>query len=481
MPRRVTLFRTTHMPRAVTALAATAATLAFAPAAAQAATFTDDTAAEFSLGTLDNTVVGTPGDVRLRRTLDTQFPGSALPAGWTETLWPGGSAATVSGDVLTVNGSRVDSAVATQPGAMLEFVATFGTQPFQHIGFATDFDAEPWAMFSTGSTTDSIIARTKGAASQEKVVTGVVPGQPGRFRIVWTATDVSYYAGPAGAEPTLVETHPIAITSAMRPQVSDFNAPAPAVAVDSMSLNTHVTPGSLVSQVFDGGDKFERWQTLDNVATGATGAGLTFETRTRETPSSAWSDWQAVGAGGAIATPTGRYLQYRASFTTTVATATAVLDKVTVTSKDVDPVVTPPGGGGGNQGGGGNSGGGGTPPVVTPPTTTPSDTTRPRPRLVGSTAKVNGSRYATLKVKCPNEQSCRVTVKLRRAGKTIGTKTITVQGNSTKQLKLRLSKSAFNTLKRRGSLRVNASLAARDAAGNTGSASAQIKLKAPGR
>ncbi len=106
---------------------------------------------------------------------------------------------------------------------------------------------------------------------------------------------------------------------------------------------------------------------------------------------------------------------------------------------------------------------------------------RPQPRVIGSSAKVNASRYATLKVKCQNEQSCRIVVKLRRGGKTIGSKTVNVQGNSTKQLKVRLSRSAFNTLKDRGSLKVTASLSARDAAGNSGTASAQVKLKAPSR
>ena len=46
-------------------------------------------------------------------------------------------------------------------------------------------------------------------------------------------------------------------------------------------------------------------------------SGTAFETRTGNTatPDASWSDFQAVGAGGAIQSPSGQYIQYRATLT----------------------------------------------------------------------------------------------------------------------------------------------------------------------
>ena len=52
-----------------------------------------------------------------------------------------------------VDGARADSGVSAGPGSVLDFNATFAAQPFQHVGFANDFNDPPWAMFSTGGGT----------------------------------------------------------------------------------------------------------------------------------------------------------------------------------------------------------------------------------------------------------------------------------------------------------------------------------------
>jgi sugar lactone lactonase YvrE len=79
--------------------------------------------------------------------------------------------------------------------------------------------------------------------------------------------------------------------------------------------------GELVSSVFDAGAP-ARWGTLRWSASVPAGGGLTLQTRTGDTaePDATWSDWSAPvvrAAGEKIASPAGRFLQYRATFTGT--------------------------------------------------------------------------------------------------------------------------------------------------------------------
>ena len=121
----------------------------------------------------------------------------------------------------------------------------------------------------------------------------------------------------------------------MRPQISDFNTGSP-VTVDSMKLTTspptYRSSGTYTSPVFDGGSGFITGITLTPSATTPAGTTITYETRTgtTATPDSSWSDWQPVGADGTVASPSQRYLQYRAVLTTTDASATPMLSSVTV-------------------------------------------------------------------------------------------------------------------------------------------------------
>ena len=69
---------------------------------------------------------------------------------------------------------------------------------------------------------------------------------------------------------------------------------------------------------------------------------MTFEVRTGTTPTpdASWSDWQPVGSGGSIGGPIGRrYLQYRATLTTSDTSTTPIVEDVTL-GYDVD--TTPP-------------------------------------------------------------------------------------------------------------------------------------------
>ena len=134
----------------------------------------------------------------------------------------------------------------------------------------------------------------------------------------------------------------IAISAQMRPIVSDFSAGGGSVIVDYLDLypvtDTYPAEGTFTSRVFDAGNASATWLTLTAAVDAPEGTGVSFEVRTGTTPTpdATWTDWQPVGAGGALPGPAGRrYLQYRATLTTTDTSITPFVESVTL-GNDVD-------------------------------------------------------------------------------------------------------------------------------------------------
>ena len=111
----------------------------------------------------------------------------------------------------------------------------------------------------------------------------------------------------------------------------------------------------------------------------------------------------------------------------------------------------------------------------------PADTTAPKVR-VSRTVRVSKRGIAAVRVTCPQaEVRCRVTVKLKRGGKWIARKTLTVSGYTTRTFALKLSKATRSKLARSRRLRVTAVVTARDAAGNSRTKQSRMTLLAPSR
>jgi hypothetical protein len=612
--------------RIVTAalVAAAVGPLGAASASASTVTLSDDTAADFSAGT--PTEMARPdGSVEIARTLDDTFDGAALPGAWTSSPWSAGGGTTVAGGSMLVDGTRADSGVTAGPRSSLQFTATLGDQRSTHVGFATDFQVEPWALFSTKEAEGATVyARTSNGAgvATDTLVPGILSTDSHTYRIDWTATGFDYFV-----DDVPVATQAIPVTSQMRPQASN-NAPAGGgVSVDSMILSTHKPTGTFTSRTLDAADA--RVTAVSFTATDATPAGtsVSYETRTGTTPTAlAAATWTPLGSAGTVAAAA-RYLQYRATMTTSDAEATPRLDKVdvaftiddsapkvsiagvavtgatasvtfssdddsattkckldsasfancaspaefsglgdgthtiTVQAADADgnvgsdartfvvdtraPVVTisnvaVSGGsatvtfgsddaaaalrcnldggpfascsspavfsrlaaGGhtvvvqatdarGNVGsatrtltiastpGGSSSTPAGTTPSGSVPSGTGSDVTGPWVR-VSRSARVSRRGIAALRVSCPRaEDRCRVTVKLKRHGKWIGRKTLTVYGNTTRTFGLRLSKATRSALTVQRRFTVTAVVTARDASGNSRTTRTPVTLRAP--
>ena len=89
----------------------------------------------------------------------------------------------------------------------------------------------------------------------------------------------------------------------------------------------------------------------------------------------------------------------------------------------------------------------------------PGARTAARAKVMRHTARVSADGIVRLRVRCPrSEERCRVDVRLRRAGRLIGEKSVTLVGGRTTKVKLRLTRRARTQLARAGSLQVKAVL-----------------------
>ena len=138
-------------------------------------------------------------------------------------------------------------------GGPLEFVATFGGAPFQHVGFAVSFDAPPWAMFTT--LRRDAVARTHYGVASTTRRSSHRARRPAR-RIA---------SGSTGRRPgttysvdgTVVATHAIGLARHLRPAVSDFTPGGGVLTLDWMRMRPFASAGTFLSRVFDAGEPAE--------------------------------------------------------------------------------------------------------------------------------------------------------------------------------------------------------------------------------
>jgi Ca2+-binding RTX toxin-like protein len=107
------------------------------------------------------------------------------------------------------------------------------------------------------------------------------------------------------------------------------------------------------------------------------------------------------------------------------------------------------------------------------------DRVAPVVKVSKKAVRVNRNRIAAIRVTGPKGEDARVTVKLRRKGKLLGSKTISLDAGESKLVRVKLSRKAFAQLKKRDRLRVKAIVTARDAAGNSRKRTVALTLKEP--
>ena len=297
----------------------------------------DSKTAQFAAGTNAGTysgqsLVGVDGELTLQPAVGAEFEGTALPGGWLTRSWGVGGAATVLGGALNTDGMAAYPPALVDPPRTLEFTATFRPVNEQAAGFSQDLGDYPLAVFSTGDAGMPFRVYAHSGATQagEQLtpLPNVALNVPHRFRIDWTPNSAVFYV-----DGTQVATHPFTTDRELRPVASDYRIFGAGLAVNWLREGGYASSGTFTSRVLDSGPSNSDWQNLTHQGAQPAGTQLAFETRSgaTSTPGTGWSAWQPVGAGGAIASPDARYIQYRALMGSTVGSASPRLDRVQLT------------------------------------------------------------------------------------------------------------------------------------------------------
>ncbi|RKS02408.1 DUF4082 domain-containing protein [Flavobacterium sp. 102] len=305
----------------------------------------DTSSADFNMGTIANTMVidTEGGGLSLNAIINEAFNGSSFPSGWSSFAWTGGTTS-VSGGAVTVDGARFNTVSPTTvfgPGSSMEFVATFGSASFQHVGFGAGTDAtdsngiytgqSAWAMFSTGNQSSVLRARTSlnGVTSVDVNLPGSLLDSPHLYKIEWEASAVKYYV-----DGTLVHTEAITIGGTMRPAISDYNAGGPSVSVDWIRVSPFASSGTFISRIFDAGNIIQ-WQNASWNA--SVPSGTTLQISQRQSNSSEDilnATWFTIPSSGTFVGGISQYIQYKADFATTNNTVSPVLKEISFVCGD---------------------------------------------------------------------------------------------------------------------------------------------------
>jgi hypothetical protein len=270
--------------------------------------------------------VGVDGALSLIPAFSDDFPGTTLnSANWSTTVWSPGGSASVANSAVTVDGAGISTKQSfTQRSFEARALFTAGPPPFQNLGWSPDLNGSQWILFGEpGFDATHVYARVNTGSGEQLVQLPVSLGVYHTYRIDWGASAIDFYV-----DGTLATTIVATLNGAMPAWVS-VGPTGHALTVDwARVLQYSATSGTYTSTALDAGASTP-WGSVTLASVLPTGTSLGVQTRT-SVDGVTWSAYQAVGTGGAIASPAGRYLQYQLAYTGT-ASASPSVSQVTVT------------------------------------------------------------------------------------------------------------------------------------------------------
>jgi hypothetical protein len=298
-------------------------------------TWLQTSAADFGTGTQNNTAVGSTfgGGEQLAYTFSDDFTGTSLGSAWTSKSLSSAASVTVANGVLSVLAAEVLSVPTTTTGGV-EASVTIGAAASEYFGLATDLAAAKgnyWAVFTTRTTTTTLYAEVNVNGTLTDTSLGALPAGFHVYRVQPIATGFQFYVDGI-LKTTISKTFPSG--TALKVALSATNgAPKPALQADWVHLLSYASSGTFTSSVFDAG-RVATWGTASWAASLPAGTTITVQTRSGNTTTpddGTWSAWTTATNGGALASPPGRYLQYRVILTSSDPTKTPVLFDISFT------------------------------------------------------------------------------------------------------------------------------------------------------
>lgn len=289
------------------------------------------TAADFAAGSNNGTIVTSDGGgaLQLAPGFSDDFAGTSLSSNWATGAWGAGNAIAVTNGTLSVQGSQVLSG-ATYVSKPVEASINFGATPYQHFGWATGLDSvggDYWAIFSTGGTSNELYARVNalGNSQQDVDIGGLLTGFH-TYRIEPSTSGFNFYVD-GSLKTSIAIAFP---TVPLRVAFSSYNGgTAPALQADWVRVANYSSTGTYTSAMFDAGQTVS-WQSINWTSSVPTGTTIRVEVSVSDSPSGS-SNWTVMTNGQSLAGMTGRYFQYRITFTTTDSTLSASLSDITFT------------------------------------------------------------------------------------------------------------------------------------------------------
>ena len=281
------------------------------------------------------------GELRLAAATEEYFDSALTPATWTWGTWVGGAYTPAPvGGVLPVQSTVGSAWVRSTHSYTQRTIAgrvSFGQGPWEHFGWASDNFSSSYAIISTYNTSDTLYARTSdGGAEFRTPLPGISFDTYHDVRIVWQPTQVDYYVDGA-----LVATHAFALTNPMYVYLSN-NSPAGILQADWVRVDAYqVGSVTYTSCVKDAGAS-TNWGALTWTGQQPTNTTVTIQTRS-SADGQTWTHWGSLGAGGAITSPAGRYIQYTAALATGSQSDSPAVDAVSISVGQLMPTNTPTG------------------------------------------------------------------------------------------------------------------------------------------
>jgi hypothetical protein len=246
------------------------------------------------------------GALALVPTLADDFIAPALDTDhWRVVPWGAGGSASVRDGITTVNVAALRSQrpfVHRALAARLRF--TGGA--FQNLAWSADLNGPTAILIGVPASDPAhLYARVKREGQPDWLAPLPVDPATGEYhiyRIDWRADRIDF-----SVDGVVRATVPMAIDSPLFAWLSA--ASSRPMDVDWARVEDYpATEGTYISQPVDAGRQVA-WQTLQVRGMMADGTGIAVRTRS-SVDGMAWSDYEAVGADGRVASPPGRYLQY---------------------------------------------------------------------------------------------------------------------------------------------------------------------------
>jgi hypothetical protein len=243
------------------------------------------------------------GELELATLLDEHFDGAALDSDWVTNDWGGDSNFAVSNGALSIGGGQARS-VTTFTNAPVIGRISFSNSPYQHFGVGSNL-GDPfseWVIFSTKDTTDRL-SRASIQGNLFNIDLGPRPAGFHDFEIRPVTGGYEFHIDGALAT-TVAGT--ISSHTPLRVILSAYHL-APTLQADWIRVGSYASTGVYFSSVFDAG-ALANWGMAHWTAELPTGTSVTVHTRSGN----------VALPNEAVASPPGRYLQYRVTLTTSL-------------------------------------------------------------------------------------------------------------------------------------------------------------------